>query len=153
MTGWKHWALALCLALSGCGAGDLGPDQHGTRVTPESLRGQWLVINYWAEWCAPCRKEIPELNALPERIDNVRVLGVNFDGLRDEALRKAADEMGIAFTVLADNPAGYFGLEPSGVLPVTYLVDERGKVRERLLGEQTAEGLVARLRALREEES
>lgn len=151
MNRWKPWALALCLALVGCGAADLGPDQHGAVVTPQSLQGQWLVINYWAEWCAPCRKEIPELNALPEHIDGVRVLGVNFDGLRDEALRRAADGMGIAFTVLADNPAEYFKLPPTGVLPVTYLVDERGKVRERRLGEQTAEGLVARLRALREE--
>lgn len=150
MNGWKQWALGLCVALAGCGATDLGPDQHGQRVTPESLKGQWLVINYWAEWCAPCRKEIPELNALPEQIDNVCVLGVNFDGLRDEALLRAADAMGIAFTVLADNPAEHFGLEPSGVLPATYLVDARGKVRERLLGEQTAEGLVARLRVLRE---
>src|SRR5690606_11211450 len=82
MNRWKPWALALCLALVGCGAADLGPDQHGAVVTPQSLQGQWLVINYWAEWCAPCRKEIPELNALPEHIDGVRVLGVNFDGLR-----------------------------------------------------------------------
>ncbi|HLV19209.1 MAG TPA: TlpA disulfide reductase family protein [Pseudomonas sp.] len=151
MKGWKCWALGLCLALGGCGEADLGPDQHGSLVTSESLRGQWLVINYWAEWCAPCRKEIPELNALASRIDGVRVLGVNFDGLQGEALRKAADGMGIAFTVLADNPAERFRLPPTGVLPVTYLVDEQGKVRERLLGEQTAEGLVARLKALREE--
>ena len=150
MNGWKRWALGLCVALAGCGAADLGPDQHGQVVTPESLQGQWLVINYWAEWCAPCRKEIPELNALPERIDKVRVLGVNFDGLQGEALLRAAEGMGIDFTVLADNPAEHFGLEPSGVLPATYLVDERGKVRARLLGEQTADGLVARLQALRE---
>jgi thiol-disulfide isomerase/thioredoxin len=150
MSGWKQWALALCVTLAGCGAADLGPDQHGQVVSPESLKGQWLVINYWAEWCAPCRKEIPELNALTERIDNVRVLGVNFDGLQGEALLRAADGMGIGFTVLANNPAEHFGLEPSGVLPATYLVDERGQVRARLLGEQTADGLVVRLRALRE---
>ena len=151
MKAWKHGVLGLCMALGGCGAADLGPDQHGARVAPESLEGQWLVINYWAEWCAPCRKEIPELNALPERIEGVRVLGVNFDGLRDEALLRAVEGMGIDFTVLADNPATHFGLEPTGVLPVTYLIDARGKVRERLLGEQTADGLVARLNALREE--
>jgi thiol-disulfide isomerase/thioredoxin len=150
MSGWKQWALALCVTLAGCGAADLGPDQHGQVVSPESLKGQWLVINYWAEWCAPCRKEIPELNALTERIDNVRVLGVNFDGLQGDALLRAADGMGIGFTVLANNPAEHFGLEPSGVLPATYLVDERGQVRARLLGEQTADGLVVRLRALRE---
>jgi hypothetical protein len=75
---------------------------------------------------------------------------VNFDGLQGDALLRAAEGMGIGFSVLADNPAAHFGLEPSGVLPATYLVDERGKVRARLLGEQTADGLVARLQALRE---
>lgn len=149
MTRWKQWALGLCVTLAGCGAPDLGLDQHGQLVTPESLQGQWLVINYWAEWCAPCRKEIPELNALPEQIDRVRVLGVNFDGLQGEALLRAADAMGIQFTVLAEDPAARFDLPPTGVLPVTYLVDEHGQMREQLLGEQTAESLLTRLIALR----
>jgi len=41
-------------------------------------RGQWVVINYWAEWCKPCIKEIPELNGLDRR-EGYRVLGANFD--------------------------------------------------------------------------
>src|SRR3546814_7187463 len=55
----------------------------------ERLEGQWLVINYWAEWCAPCRTEIPELNALDKQLksQSASVLGVNFDGLRGSELR------------------------------------------------------------------
>ncbi|MNJ72495.1 Thiol-disulfide oxidoreductase ResA [compost metagenome] len=110
------------------------------------------MLNYWAEWCAPCRKEIPELNALDQQQlggQGVRVLGVNFDALQGDSLRQAADTMGIAFTVLAEDPAQRYGLPPSKVLPVTYIVDARGRVREQLLGEQTEAGLVARLQALR----
>lgn len=141
------------LLLAGC-AEDLGPDQHGRKVTAEQLEGQWLIINYWAEWCAPCRVEIPELNSLANELDGrpVTVLGVNFDGLQGEALKKAAQDMGIAFTVLALDPAERYQLPRNEALPVTYIIDDQGQLRERLLGEQTAEGLKARLLALREEQ-
>ena len=46
-----------------------------------------IVINYWATWCAPCRKEIPELNELDHQLsDRLDVIGVNFDGVVGEQL-------------------------------------------------------------------
>lgn len=134
------------LLLAGC-AEDMGVDQHGRKVTAEQLEGQWLVINYWAEWCAPCRTEIPELNRLSEQLAGraTRVLGVNFDALQGEALRRAADGFGIRFSVLAQDPAARYRLPRNEVLPVTYIIDSQGQVRERLVGEQTAAGLLARL--------
>lgn len=140
------------LALAGCGD-DFGVDQHGRKVAAERLKARWLVINYWAEWCGPCRSEIPELNALSPELEKqaVSVFGVNFDGLQGDELTRAAEALGIEFTVLAKDPAERYGLPPSDALPVTYIVDDKGKVRERLLGEQNAEGLKARLAALRQE--
>ena len=73
--------LLSCLFLSACEK-DWGIDQHGREVTAAQLQGQWLLINYWAEWCGPCRTEIPELNALSETEQGLAVLGVNFDELR-----------------------------------------------------------------------
>jgi thiol-disulfide isomerase/thioredoxin len=112
------------------------------------------VINYWAEWCGPCRTEIPELNALAEQLKakHTQVLGVNFDALQGDALSKAADTMGIRFAVLAQDPGERFKLPRSEALPVTYLVDPKGQVRERLLGEQTAAGLSKRLSELQAKE-
>lgn len=138
------------LFLAGC-SDDVGVDQHGQKVAAERLEGQWLVINYWAEWCAPCRTEIPELNAFAaaQRDNGVKVLGVNFDGLQGDELSQAAERMGISFTVLAADPAKRFELPRSEALPVTYIIDAQGKVRERLLGEQSAAGLTAKLEALR----
>lgn len=140
------------LILAGCSA-DYGTDQHGQKVSAASVDGQWLVINYWAEWCAPCRKEIPELNHLAAegKAKGFRVLGVNFDGLRDADLAKASQALGVQYTVLADDPAPRYSLPRSEALPVTYLIDPEGRMREQLLGEQTAAGLQARLSALREE--
>lgn len=138
------------LILAGC-AEDIGVDQYGRKVAVERLEGQWLVINYWAQWCAPCRTEIPELNALEQQLkeQSVQVLGVNFDALQGGKLSQAAQDMGITFTVLAQDPAERYQLPRAEVLPVTYIVDDQGRMRERLLGEQTAAGLTARLTALK----
>lgn len=141
--------LIVGLLLAGCGE-DAGVDQYGRQVAAERLDGQWLVINYWAQWCGPCRTEIPELNRLSETLaGRAEVFGVNYDALQGQALRDSAEAMGIRFSVLASDPAARFGLPRSEVLPVTYIVDEQGRVRERLLGEQTAQGLLRRFEALR----
>lgn len=144
--------LGICagLLLAGCSE-DFGPDQHGRKVTADSLDGQWLVINYWAEWCAPCRTEIPQLNALAKTLEtqSAQVIGVNFDGLQGDALKRAADGFDIRFTVLALDPAARFELPHNDVLPVTYIVDAEGELRERLVGEQTAAGVLEHLRRLR----
>ena len=114
------------LLLAGC-AEDLGVDQHGRKVTAEQLDGQWLVINYWAEWCGPCRTEIPELNALEKQLkaQSVQVLGVNFDALQGEKLSRAAQDMGITFTVLMHPTNGMIneGLALLGIKGPGWLVD------------------------------
>lgn len=135
------------LVLTGC-TEDWGPDQHGVAVTAQQLDDQWLLINYWAEWCGPCRTEIPELNELDESRDDITVLGVNFDGLQGDELSEAAKALDIHFRVLSIDPAERLDLPRSAVLPVTYIVDANGAVRETLVGEQTAEGLLARLEEL-----
>lgn len=135
------------LVLTGC-TEDWGPDQHGAAVTAQQLDDQWLLINYWAEWCGPCRTEIPELNELDESRDDITVLGVNFDGLQGDELSEAAKALDIHFRVLSIDPAERLDLPRSAVLPVTYIVDANGAVRETLVGEQTAEGLLARLKDL-----
>ena len=141
--------LAAGLLLGACGDADWGVDQDGRPVAAAQLDGRWLVINYWAEWCGPCRKEVPELNRLAEeQAAQVRVLGVNFDALQGAELRQAVAALGIRYTNLASDPAARLGLTPSQVLPVTWLVDPQGRVREQLPGEQTAQGLTAKLRAL-----
>ncbi|MEX6500946.1 TlpA family protein disulfide reductase [Pseudomonas zhanjiangensis] len=143
--------MSLGLLLAACGE-DLGVDQSGRKVPAGRLEGQWLVINYWAEWCAPCRTEIPELNALDRQLgDWASVVGVNFDGLQGAQLSGAVQALGIEFTVLAQDPSARFGLPRPQVLPATFIVDDRGRLRERLVGEQTAAGLSERLAALQVE--
>ena len=70
--------LAVLLALvAGCNAPE-PPQRDGTIVAldKKAYQGRWVVVNYWAKWCKPCIKEIPELNALDSKYEQVAVLGV-----------------------------------------------------------------------------
>ena len=101
----------------------------------------WNVINYWAIWCKPCREEIPELNQL-NQIENVVVLGVNFDGKVGEALVSDADDLRIDFDII-DDPAPNLNISRPSVLPTTLVLSPEGTLVATLVGPQTAESIMA----------
>jgi thiol-disulfide isomerase/thioredoxin len=133
----------LCIALAGCG--QQWTDQRGGQVQETDLQGRWMVVNYWAEWCAPCREELPELNALAEVSDEVIVLGIHFDAYEGEELRALSDQMGIRFAVVGHDFAEAYGLNLPQVLPTTYIINPQGKVAHSLQGPQTERDLLALL--------
>lgn len=137
--------LVLCLLTSSCQP----PEKHFTDQydQPITLSEHWLVINYWATWCKPCRKEVPELNQLHNSLkqQNIQVVGVNYDQLKGNTLIEASNTLGISFPVLAQDPASAFALPSSQGLPVTHIVNPSGKYVATLLGEQTAASVHNRL--------
>ena len=106
-------------------------------------RGQWVFINYWAEWCKPCIKEVPELNQLDRERADITVLGVNYDGAEGEALAAQIDKLGITFATLPEDPAPGLQIPRPSVLPTTLVLDPEGRLRETLVGPQTGEELAA----------
>lgn len=135
----KHFLyLALTLMLTACGGGSGTADP----VNLEQLRGQWLVINYWAQWCKPCIKEIPELNNLNRQYRQVTVLGVNYDGTTGQELELQLEKLGIAFATLPGDPARQLGTPRPVVLPTTLILDPQGQLHATLVGPQTLESLV-----------
>jgi thiol-disulfide isomerase/thioredoxin len=110
----------------------------GRAVSFDDWQGRWLIINYWAEWCAPCRKELPELNRLhaDQAEAGVTVLGVNYDGLTGEKLATLVAEMAIEFPVLVEDPRQRWAVEQPAVLPTTMIISPAGEVHRILVGPQ-----------------
>ncbi len=100
-------------------------------------RGKWVVLNWWATWCTPCIKEIPDLNALARR-DDVDVLGLDFEEIERSDLDAFLAEHPIGYPVapvdVFEPPAGF--PVPRG-LPLTYVVAPDGVVVQAFLGPVT----------------
>lgn len=114
----------------------------GTALPWDTLRGQWVLVNYWAEWCKPCLEEIPELNTI-DGLESVTVLGVNYDGISGQALVELGERMGIGFTMLAEDPAGDLGWDVPAGLPATFVITPDGALSDTLMGAQTEADLKA----------
>jgi len=129
--------LAVMLSVLACA------EQEATVPVPrlEELRGQWVVINYWAQWCKPCIEEIPQLNALDAQYTQVTVLGVNYDGASGAELEQQRQKLGVAFASLEADPAARLGTTRPVVLPTTLIVDPAGQLVATLIGPQTLESL------------
>ncbi|TGN42063.1 TlpA family protein disulfide reductase [Marinobacter confluentis] len=114
----------------------------GTELEWESLRGHWVLVNYWAEWCKPCLEEIPELNDL-DRSGSVVVLGVNFDDVKGQSLLDLGRRMGIEYGMLGEDPGPALGWQTPVGLPATFVVDPDGNLKETRFGPQTKEDITA----------
>ena len=133
------FVLVVGFALTGC--------QSDKTVAIDNYRGQWVVVNYWAEWCKPCIKEIPELNDLNSQNADVTVLGVNFDGAVGDELARQLDELKVAFETLPYDPSAELGIERHRDLPTTVIISPEGDLKEVLIGPQTQESLLAYIRS------
>jgi thiol-disulfide isomerase/thioredoxin len=103
--------------------------------------GNWVFVNYWAEWCAPCREEIPELNEFHAADNGAMVIGVNYDGIRDQALVDLMRKMDIAFPVLNDCPAAALNYTRPDRLPTTFVFNPEGDLVSTLVGPQSEDDL------------
>ncbi|UGV31659.1 TlpA family protein disulfide reductase [Halopseudomonas aestusnigri] len=128
--------LSAALLLSGCDRSVGWLDHQGVALDREQLQGQRVLVNFWAEWCAPCRDELPELNRLAAELPRGGVVGIDYDGATGEQLQAVVTRMGIRFPVLGAEFASAYGLPRPQVLPTTYLLDGEGAILATLQGPQ-----------------
>lgn len=119
------------------------PTLEGDTVDVTALREEAVVLlNVWATWCAPCRREIPELQELQRRwgADGLRVVGVSVDapGSEDDVAR-FLEAFDVDYTILLDPRTDIAGLLGVVGMPTTVLIDRRGVIRWRHLGAVTAD--------------
>ncbi|MBA3865347.1 MAG: TlpA family protein disulfide reductase [Solirubrobacterales bacterium] len=108
------------------------------KATLAGLRGKPALINFWASWCDPCRKEAPELERFDRSLGGSgQLVGVDYTD-KSSGARAFIHEYGWTFPVLED-PDGIYGAryEFSG-LPTTVVLNSRGRIVETLRGPQTA---------------
>lgn len=136
----------LCVALSACGKSEY-QTTAGASGQFADLKGRWLLVNYWAEWCRPCLEELPELNRFQRRFEkDAVVFAVNFDGLQGEQLKEQVARLGIEVAVLNEDPSTRLGFKRPEALPSTYVFSPDGKLQQVLQGEQTVETLAAAIK-------
>jgi thiol-disulfide isomerase/thioredoxin len=117
-------------------------DSKGNKINLNDWRNKWVVINYWASWCAPCAEEIPQLNQFYKRYQNqVILLGVNEENLSRTDLMNAMNILHIQYPVLQVDPASILKLPAITVLPTTFIINPEGKLVKELIGPQTVKSL------------
>jgi thiol-disulfide isomerase/thioredoxin len=124
------------------GPGDLAPTYQATTLDGErtglaALEGEVALLNVWATWCAPCRREVPDLEALYEAHADrgLRVVGVSVDSrtVRDQVDRFVAD-FGVTYDVWLDPDQAALAAFGANGVPLTILIDREGRIVWRRLG-------------------
>lgn len=127
-------AMAIMLPVAGHAATP-APDftlksRSGENVRLEDLRGQVVMLNFWASWCGPCRQEMPLMDELYEQYKDLgfTILAVNVDENREDALR-FLDKVPVSYPILYDPESRVSERYEVQAMPTTVMIDRDGNAR------------------------
>ncbi|MDX6696115.1 MAG: cytochrome c-type biosis protein [Blastocatellia bacterium] len=127
----------------------------GQAVQLSEMRGQVVLLNFWATWCGPCRSEIPVFNEMQRDFEarGLKVVGVSTAETNDtpEMIREFQKEFRQDYTILlgGDDVTAKFRNGPG--LPVTIIIDREGRIRQKIVGESNRAGFEAAIKPLLDE--
>ncbi len=138
--------LAAAMLVAGCDRGD-HPNQLGTpaplfslndgqhAVNLRALRGQVVVLNFWASWCAPCLEELPSLETLQQELPGVKIVAVAFD---EDAVtyQQFLQRRPVPLLTVLDERQSSNALYGTFRPPETYVIDKTGTIRRKFIGPQ-----------------
>lgn len=117
------------------GKGQKAPDfslatLKGARVSLAGLRGKVVLLDFWAQWCEPCKKELPELDKLQKELGarGFVVVAVNIDKQKDNA-QKLVASLGLSLDPALDPSGQVAGTYDLPKMPTSFLIDKKGTVR------------------------
>jgi cytochrome c biogenesis protein CcmG, thiol:disulfide interchange protein DsbE len=114
------------------------PELSGQVFDLAAMHGRVVILNFWATWCAPCRQEMPALDAFYRRyhVRGVDLIGLSADRSRDQAeVPKVMQAFSYPAAILSDAKVNGFGTP--AVLPATFVIDGNGVVRARFTPDGT----------------
>jgi len=111
------------------------PTLEGGEVKLSDLRGERVMINFWASWCAPCRAEIPDMQEFYEDTD-IQILAVNLTQTEDnyDNVPKFVKNYGMEFPILMDeenSASTTYQIQP---IPTSFMIDSEGIIRYKAMG-------------------
>ncbi|MBI5475946.1 MAG: TlpA family protein disulfide reductase [Ignavibacteriales bacterium] len=137
--------------------GDLAPnfswkDKDGKTISFDNFRGKVTLVNFWATWCGPCKRELPDLIALSKEMENegVKVIGVSTDRGANviDDVKAFVAEAGITYQIVISNEELEETYGNIRVIPTTFLIDADGKISQTIVGGRTKEQFAEAIRAI-----
>jgi thiol-disulfide isomerase/thioredoxin len=124
-------------------------DMDGNIHRVSDNRGKWLVINFWASWCPPCIKEMPEIERFyQENKSTAQVWGVTFEDSDKEKIQQFVAQLGVTYPILGYGQDPLTGFGDVNVLPTTFVIDPDGLFFHRFEGPITAQDIINIIPAL-----
>jgi len=139
-------------SLKGCEQYDYNSQFYllsGEQKALSDYRGEWLLINFWAEWCRPCLEEIPDLNQLHQKKDalNLSVLAVSYEPEANERLLSAKQRFNMEYPMMATDPEPRVPFTRPNKLPAFYLVTPQGEITGPFYGKESLREVEQRIQA------
>jgi thiol-disulfide isomerase/thioredoxin len=108
----------------------------GKDVSLSDYKGKVVIVDFWATWCPPCRKGIPDLISLQnEYKDNVAVIGISLDRENTKgSVPSFVDRMGINYPVVYFNDKVIIDFGGVNAIPTTFIIDQNGNIVKKMVG-------------------